>query len=201
MKRVLTKVVSWAHELLAEVIVPGSLVVDLTTGTGQDTLFLYRMVGDSGQVVGFDIQSQALIATQKRLVSAGGTVRLKVSDVEPLLGEPGIDLVLRDHAEIANIIKTAPQAIIANLGYLPEGNKGIITKPESTVLALERSCSLLVPRGRLAVVVYPGHIGGMEEGRAATEFFKALNDKKFNVMQFQVINRQQAPFLFVAEKR
>lgn len=201
MKHALTRIVDWGQELLAEVVQLGDLAVDLTAGNGQDTLFLYQLVGPMGQVVAFDVQSQALLATRERLIAAGAQVRLQQQDIQPLSCGPGIDLLQVSHAELAGVIPAAPKGIIANLGYLPGGQQDIVTRPESTVLALEQSCSLLADGGRLVVVVYPGHAGGTEEGIEVTNFFTELQVPNFQVLQMKVSNRSQAPFLFVVEKQ
>lgn len=201
MKRTLTRLVQWSQDLLAEVVQPGDLVADLTAGTGQDTLALFRLVGKTGQVVGFDIQNQALLATGERLVAAGAQVRLQQQEIRPLQSEPGVDLLLLSHAEFARVMPAAPTGIIANLGYLPGGSQELITQPETTVLALEQACSLLGKGGRLAVVVYPGHPGGTDEGNAVCKLMGGLQDPAFQVLQLKVSNRPQAPFLFVVEKK
>ena len=201
MKHALTWLVQWSQDLLAEVVQPGDLVVDLTAGTGQDTLALFRLVGKTGQVVGFDIQAQALLATRERMVAAGAQVRLQQKDIRSLQCEPGVDLLQASHAEFAKMMPASPSGIIANLGYLPGGNQELITQPETTVLALEQACSLLGKGGRLAVVVYPGHPGGAKEGNAVSELFSGLQDPNFQVLQMKVSNRPQAPFLFVVEKK
>lgn len=200
MKRVLTRVVQWSQDLLAEVVQPGDLVVDLTAGNGQDTLALFQLVGKTGQVVGFDIQDQALLATRERMVAAGAQVRLQQRDIQPLHRESGIDLLQMSHADFVRMMPAAPKGIIANLGYLPGGDQELVTQPETTVLALEQACSLLAQGGRMAVVIYPGHPGGTEEGDAVSEFFAGLQDPNFQVLQMKVSNRPQAPFLFVVEK-
>ncbi|KAL0009386.1 hypothetical protein SO802_010888 [Lithocarpus litseifolius] len=46
-----------------------------------------------------------------------------------------------------------------NLGYLPAGDKKIITKPEITLLALEAAKGILMS-GLISLVVYVGHPGG-----------------------------------------
>ena len=201
MKRALARVVDWGHELLSEVVHSGDLAVDLTAGTGQDTLALYKMVGSTGQVVAFDIQSQALSTTRDRLVAIGAQIRFQQQDVQPVQRESGVDLLKMSHAEMGSVVSAAPKGIIANLGYFPGGNKELITRPESTLPALEISCALLAVGGRLALVVYPGHPGGAEEGAAVTNFFAELDDSRFQVLQMKVCNRPQAPFLFVVEKQ
>jgi len=201
LKRSLIRIVDWGHELLSEVAHTGDLVVDLTAGTGKDSLALYQMVGSTGQVVAVDIQPQALLITSERLMAVGAQIRLQQNNVQPVHSEPGIDLLKISHAEIGSVLSAAPKGIIANLGYLPGGDKELITLPESTLLALEQSCALLAVGGRLALVVYPGHPGGTEEGAAVSKFFSELDDSKFQVLQMKVCNRPQAPFLFMVEKR
>lgn len=47
-----------------------------------------------------------------------------------------------------------------NLGFLPGGDKEIITKPETTLPALEAAKKILMPGGLISLVVYVGHPGG-----------------------------------------
>jgi len=47
-----------------------------------------------------------------------------------------------------------------NLGYLPGGDKEIITASETTSLALEAAKRILMPGGLISIVVYVGHPGG-----------------------------------------
>ena len=201
MSPVLTRVVSWGHELLAEKVSNGQLAVDLTAGNGYDTLMLRRLVGETGQVIAFDIQTEALQSTQRRLQEDGAVVRMLTGEHGPVPASPGVDLVETGHENLSRYLPGIPQGIIANLGYFPSGDRQIITLPETTLSALEQACEVLAPGGRLAVVVYPGHPGGQEEGAAVEDFFAALPDRDFQVLQMKVVNRPDAPYLLVAEKR
>jgi 16S rRNA C1402 N4-methylase RsmH len=193
-------VVNWGHELLAEKLCKGQLTVDLTAGNGHDTLMLYRLVGSSGQVVAFDIQSQALQNTRQRLLDHRAVVRMQPAGQVPLPLLPGVDLVEAGHEALKDFMPAAPQGIIANLGYLPGGDPQLVTRPESTLRALQHSCELLAPGGRLVVVVYPGHPGGREEGGQVAEFFADLCAVNFQTLHLKVANCPQSPFLLVAEK-
>ena len=201
MNRQLTRIVGWGHELLAEKISNGQLVVDLTAGNGYDALMLWRLVGPLGQVIAFDIQEAALESSQQRLEAAGAKVRRWPERQEALARQPGVDLVAAGHQLLSQYLPEAPQGIIANLGYYPSGDKEVTTQPETTLQALQQSCRLLAPGGRLAVVVYCGHPGGMEEARTVDRFFSALDEKACQVLQLKVLNRPDAPYLLVAEKR
>ena len=200
MRTALTRVVSWAHELLAEVAGGGQLAVDLTAGNGHDTLMLWQLVAAKGQVVAFDVQPEALQNTQLRLNENGAIVRINRNEgILPAL--PGVDLVAAGHEHLESYLPAAPQAIIANLGYLPGGDEALITQPRTTLLALQQAVAVLAPGGRLAVVVYPGHPGGEQEAEAVDGFFVGLEQHFFQVLQLKVVNRPEAPYLQVAEKR
>lgn len=196
----MTRIVDWSHDVLAEVVQPGDLVVDLTAGNGHDTLLLGRLVGESGRVVAFDIQEQALQTAEQRLRDAGVRVR-RISAGDLLPDEPGASLVADSHANLDRYLASAAKAFIANLGYLPGGDERVITRPETTTDALRKACAMLAPGGRLAVVIYPGHAGGREEAGQVDRFFAGLPDEEFEVLRLQVGNRPAAPYLQVAEKR
>ncbi|MBE9487133.1 MAG: methyltransferase domain-containing protein [Chloroflexi bacterium] len=197
----MTRVVSWGHELLAEKIKKGQLVIDLTAGNGCDTLMLHRLVGETGQVVAFDIQSAALESTRQHLLEHGAVVRMWQAGAGKLPIASGVDLIQAGHESLADYLSQAPQGVVANLGYFPGGDPQIITRPDSTLKALRQACHLLAPGGRLAVVIYLGHPGGAEEGRLVDGFFAGLPAADFQVLQLKVSNRPEAPFLLVAEKR
>ena len=48
-----------AADVLRQVVQPGDTVVDATLGNGHDTLMLCELVGETGRVIGFDIQPDA----------------------------------------------------------------------------------------------------------------------------------------------
>ena len=54
-------------------------------------------------------------------------------------------------------------AAIFNLGYLPGGDKSLITQARNTLRAVEGIWEILRPGGLLLIVLYPGHEGGAEE--------------------------------------
>jgi hypothetical protein len=197
----LSRIIPWGHELLAEVVSPGDLAVDLTAGRGQDTLALWRMVGEQGQVIAFDVQQDALIQTRQRLLASGATVRMDDQDIQPLTNQPGVDLLHCCHSCYAALVVNAPTAIIANLGYLPGSNQQKITRSETTLAALHQALAGLANGGRIAVVFYPGHAGGAEEATCVDRFFSDLDSNSYDVLNVHLPNRLQAPGLFVAEKR
>lgn len=196
----LANIVTQSQNMLSAVLEPGDLAVDLTAGRGADTLFLARCVGAAGLVLAFDIQEQALTATADRLHQAGIPVQ-RSPICSGFDGSAGVVLVAASHDRLADVVTGAPRGIIANLGYLPGGDQSVITRPDTTLTALRQATAILAVGGRLAVVVYPGHPGGREEGAAVDQFFSVLPIKKWNVLRIAVPNSAAAPYLLVAEKR
>jgi len=197
---VLTSLVDWSHRLLAEILQSGDLAVDLTAGNGSDTLFLAEQVGRSGLVLAFDIQSRALMKTAILLEAAGIKPVLHQGRRPPEI-QSGVVLVADGHESVADYLFSSPKAFIANLGFLPGGDKAITTRPNSTFKAIEAALDCLAPCGRLAVVVYIGHPGGRDEGELLELMLKELPPAVWEVTRIQVLNRELAPFLLVVDKK
>ncbi|AEG61275.1 tRNA (mnm(5)s(2)U34)-methyltransferase [Desulforamulus ruminis] len=176
------------HYFIEEVLRPGDAALDGTMGNGHDTLALARLVGPGGKVTAFDIQSQALENTQTRLNAAG-------------VWDDRIRLVLDGHQHIKKYVTSPIRAAIFNLGYLPGGDHGMITRTETTLQALEQALDLLVPGGRLVVVVYPGHCGGDQEKEAVEQKMSGLAAQQFRVIKVNLLNRPAtAPGVIMIEK-
>lgn len=196
----LTRIVTWSHELVREVLRPGDLAVDLTAGKGRDTLALAAAVGQTGQVVSFDTQAVALEQTAALLQQHGYTVKNWFGDREISAGNE-IVLVQACHSSLKEILSRPARAVLANLGYLPGGDRALITRAESTLPALAQSLDLLSIGGRLAVTVYPAHPGGRHEAQMIDDFFATLPNDFWQVLSLRVANRGEAPYLLVAERR
>lgn len=177
----------------------GDLAVDLTAGKGRDTLMLYRHVAPAGRVLAFDIQLQALRESVTLLRTEGVPVTCRAQQV--VSGDPGVELVHDDHAQLSRYLKQAPKVVMANLGYLPGGDHAIKTTPEGTRAALEQALDALAPGGRLICVLYTAHAGGGEEAAAVEALASTLSSRDWFVLRLQVANRKQAPYLLIAEKR
>lgn len=170
---------------------PNPVVVDATLGNGNDTLFLAQEVGMSGKVFGFDIQSLAIEKTTHRLKEQGLLNRVSLFQAGHEHWEQHIPL---EH-------KHQIQAVIFNLGYLPHGDKTIITKPITTLQAIQHACEWLSPGGIITIALYTGHEGGQDEADHVVSFVSQLPSKQFQVMWQRVLNRMQAPSLIVIEKK
>lgn len=171
-----------AHDFLAQVITQEDIVVDATMGNGYDTLFLARL---AKQVYAFDIQKKALEKTSQRLQEAGLT---------------NVELLLQGHETVDQFVGEVKAAIF-NLGYLPSADKNIITKPQTTIEALEKLCRMLIKGGRIAVMIYYGHEGGDIERDAVMDFVSQLPQQEYTATIYRTLNQiNNPPFLVMIEK-
>lgn len=180
--------VDLAKKIMTAYLEEGMIVCDSTVGNGHDTLFLAKKVGQKGRVYGFDIQEEALKATQLKL------------EEEKLLDR--VSLFLEGHENIDLKIEENLDLVIFNLGYLPKGNKSLITRGETSVTAIGKSLKLLKNNGLLLVTCYTGHDGGLEEKNQVEDFLSGLNQKEYNVLEFNFKNQKHCPpILYGVEKK
>lgn len=186
----LEKILPYAKTLIKSCTKEGDYVVDATIGNGYDTLFLAKLVKESGHVFGFDIQEQALINTKKLLTlnNCHNVSLFKISH------EHLLDVIPKEyHGKIASAI--------FNLGYLPRSDKTITTNKTSTIKAIDALLKILKPNGLIVLVVYSGHKEGKEEKKALLEYAEKLNQKQYQVLMYRFINQvNDAPFIIAIEK-
>ena len=178
-----------AHQFIIEKLTEGDIAIDATVGNGHDTIFLANQVGVSGKVFGFDIQETALQATRQKLIQAG----LKET----------VSLHLSSHACMYQVVKNqTAKAIMFNLGYLPGGDKDIITQVESTVHALNSAIQLIIPEGGISIIAYPGHPGGQLETEAINQWCRKLDEGCFEI-EITLLNglKTLAPQLILISKK
>lgn len=178
---------TWVKQVLRE----GDLAVDATVGNGHDTLFLAKLVGETGFVAGFDLQEEALAGAKEAL----GAEKL----------EARCRLYQESHANLSTRVRhefAAQQArvVMFNLGYLPGGDKTVTTLQETTLMALEGAVEILIPGGIVSVVLYPGHDEGLVETKAVLEWAAMLSGS-FRAVHTCLVNRsERAPQLLVLER-
>lgn len=177
-----------AHRLLEEILEPGDRCIDATVGNGHDTAFLARAVGERGRVFGFDVQPEAIESTRTRLESE------ELAERATLFQEC--------HSRIGDWIEGEVKAVMFNLGYLPGGDKERITRPDTTLAAIETASGLLASGGRMTLVVYPGHAGGDIEAEAVERWAGARDQETFGVAAYRFLNQANSPpFLIVISKK
>ncbi|KFK43854.1 hypothetical protein AALP_AA1G182300 [Arabis alpina] len=185
-----------AHVVWEQVIQKGDLVVDATCGNGNDTLAMLKMVLDDsdacgGHVYAMDIQKDAIESTSSLLDQTVGSK------------EKCVKLFNVCHSKMEEIVpeNTRVRMVAFNLGYLPGGNKSIITVSETTLSALKAAERILMPGGLISVVVYIGHRGGREELQVVEAFGSGLPVNDWVCCKVQMLNRPLAPVLVFMFKR
>ena len=185
--RTFVNAVEIAKKIMKFNVVEGNKVLDCTVGNGNDTLFLAKLVGDSGKVYGFDIQPSAIDITKNKL---------KKNDLVDR-----VVLINDGHEKIDQYITEELNFIIYNLGYMPGGNKEIKTAADTTIKSVIKSLSLLKKNGLILITCYTGHEGGEEENYVLKNYIKTLDQKKYSVLEFNFINQiNNPPILYGIEK-
>ncbi|GFZ05793.1 S-adenosyl-L-methionine-dependent methyltransferases superfamily protein [Actinidia rufa] len=184
-----------AHSVWKRNIQKGDIVIDATCGNGYDTLEMVKMVSDKscgGRVFAMDVQKVALENTASLLDES-----LK-SDERGL-----VELFAICHSKMEQVVPSGvPVRLVAfNLGYLPGGDKAIITRSETTLQALEAAKRLLSPGGLISIVAYVGHPGGRDEFEAVEAFASGLPVENWICCKLQMLNRPLAPVLVLLVKR
>jgi len=188
----LIPILPFARTLLETAITPGDIAVDATLGNGHDTLYLAKLVGEGGHVYGFDIQEEAVLNSRKRLVE------------QDLLNRT--TLFTKGHEHISECIPNGHHGKVStaifNLGYLPGGDKSIVTKPNTTISAIEQLLTIMKPEAIIVLVIYHGHPEGAVERDKLLEFVRSIDQKKAHVLQYGYINQaNNPPFIIAIEKR
>lgn len=193
------KQLEMAHWMLKDIIKTNDVVVDATMGNGYDTQFLAEL---GANVYAFDVQEEALNATEKRLDDAGIKNQIFEKNLSNLLTEPSVKLVLSGHEKLSEYVKEPIKAAIFNLGYLPKTDKSVVTKADTTLTALDALTNQLVVGGRIAIMIYYGHEGGMEEKDAVIKWTSSLPQKDWEVTSYAPLNQiHTPPILVLIEKR
>ena len=193
------KQLEMAHWMLKDIIKTNDVVVDATMGNGYDTQFLAEL---GAKVYAFDVQEEALNATEKRLDDAGIKNQIFEKNLSNLLTEPSVNLVLSGHEKLSEYVKEPIKAAIFNLGYLPKTDKSVVTRADTTLTALDALTNQLVVGGRIAIMIYYGHEGGMEEKDAVIKWTSSLPQKDWEVTSYAPLNQiHTPPILVLIEKR
>ncbi|WP_332698100.1 class I SAM-dependent methyltransferase [Halalkalibacter lacteus] len=171
---------------------PGDTAVDCTVGNGHDTAYLATLVGEVGHVYGFDIQEQAITKAANRLIDQGLDKR--------------VTLFQSGHEEVRSFIPLDKvnnlKAAIFNLGYLPGGDKSIVTKATSTLAAVSALLDMMPTGGTIVLVIYHGHEEGENEKNSVLSFVEQIDQRHAHVLKYEFINQaNNPPFVVAIEKR
>jgi 16S rRNA C1402 N4-methylase RsmH len=160
------------------------LAVDATVGNGQDLLFLAELE-EVNHIVGFDIQEAAIQICYKHVSG---------------FNKP-IELFLDSHHHIDQYVQKVDIAMF-NLGYLPTGNKEIVTRVDSSLEAIKKTIQLLSNDGILTIMTYPGHEEGYREHEEIEKYLSHFYDKEINIFNLSLKNTYKiCPNIYVIIKR
>lgn len=175
------------RSFLKTIIQPGDITLDLTAGRGRDTLFLAQQVGEEGLVHAFDVQEVALQETQILLTEHQLEDRVRLYHL--------------DHSRLLEKVQQPVRAAMFNLGYLPGHSQEIKTEKPTTIAALQAVLQLLRKGGVIALTVYRGHPGGVEEAAAVEDFLSQLPRREYSVLRGDYINQvHNAPYWILVQK-
>ena len=166
------------HAILRQHVQEGAFCIDATAGKGRDTALLCRLAGETGRVLSFDIQQEA------------------VEQTRALLAQEGLqaEVILDSHAHMERYAQAGTvDAAVFNFGRLPGGDPKIFTLADSSVQAIAAGLRLLKPGGVMAIALYYGKENGYEEKNAILEYLKTVNDKCFTVLSCEWSNRRGEP--------
>ena len=171
----------FSHEMILSVNLEDGIFFDATAGNGHDTLFMAQHIENKSKILAFDIQEQAILQTRQLLQN---------NDLEEK-----VTCILDSHAQISNYLgdQDLVRLAIFNLGYLPGSDKKIITTPSSTIDAIQILLNRLEKNGKIIIVSYYGHNGGLEEKDSVEELIALLPQKEWSVLKYQFINQINCP--------
>ena len=173
-------VLELSHRFISENVHEGDLCIDATAGRGFDTAFLCECVGESGHIIAFDIQQDAIDST--------------VSLLKERRLEKRAEVILESHSNMDKYAEKGTVACITfNFGWLPGGNHSINTSADSSIEAISKGLELLKPDGVMSLCIYYGRETGFEERDALLEYFKTINSREYTVLVSQFVNRQSCP--------
>ena len=86
-----------------------------------------------------------------------------------------------------------------NLGYLPGGDKRIITSPESTLDAIQIAITYLAEGGTLTIIAYRGHPGGQMETEAVLDWANDQDRTRYSLERIES-NRSTGPILLIIRR-
>lgn len=173
---------------LSPYIKEGHTAIDLTAGNGNDTCFLAEKVGLTGKIYAFDVQALAIERTRKKLEEYGLIERVR--------------LIQDSHERLDKYINEKINIAMMNLGYLPNGDKKIITCPKTTITAINKVIEKLENGGILSIILYHGHEGGKEEKTEVEKYLRKIDEKKIDIITISYLNRKNsAPIIYLLHKR
>lgn len=174
-----------AHDLLKKTVKQGDFCIDCTAGRGNDTALLCSLVGETGRVLAFDMQEEAVKSTRQMLSDKGY--------------ENICTVYQESHSEIDKYVaENQASAIVFNFGWLPNGDHNINTKKETSIPAIEKGLKILKKDGVMSLSIYYGKDTGTEEKECIMNYVEELPSTDYTVIVTTFVNRPNCPPISVA---
>jgi hypothetical protein len=187
--------VQWSHQVVGPRLRAGDWAVDATAGNGHDSIFLAERVLPGGRVFTFDVQAQAIEKTRENLAQHLSIQQLAEVSLHHAGHERMAELLPRE-------ARGRLRAVMFNFGYLPGGDKSVITQEATSLAAVRIALEWLAEDGIMTVVLYPGHEGGREEASAVECLIAALPSMEFEAQRIGYLNfRPTTPFCIAVRRR
>lgn len=175
-----SQITYWCHEIIQSQAPEGGFYIDATMGNGNDTLMLCRLAGDTGSVLAFDIQEEALLHTARLLTEHGVRNRAK--------------LILDGHEHMDHYARAESADVICfNFGYLPGGSHEIATTPATSVDAIQKGLGILKHGGMMSLCIYSGKDTGFQEKETILTLLRELPAREYTVIVNEYYNRNNHP--------
>lgn len=157
------------------------IAIDATLGNGFDLEFL-NTIKEIGTIYGFDIQQIAIETSMQKVRESAKHIRL----------------IQDSHACIDNYVTEPIDLAVFNLGYLPGGDKEIVTKVQSSLAAIDKVLQQLADKGLVVIMTYPGHEEGLKEHESIRAYVKQLHKKELSILELSVKNvKKPCPTAFL----
>ncbi len=174
-----------SHEIVKDFGQGMMYAVDATVGGGRDALFAASMLQDGGKVFCFDVQESAIGRSRELLTKNGFAQKAEFFNT----GHENMAEALP--AEVRGKIN----CFFFNLGWLPNSDKHIATRADTTLKALSAAFDFADKEACvISVCCYKAHAGGMEEFARVEEFFAAAAP---DCLRFTDAANPLSPELFV----
>jgi hypothetical protein len=115
----------------------------------------------------------------------------KFTQLHPSAGVVTVRWALQSHLTLMKAL--APRSVkvvVFNLGYLPGGDKSIVTVPEVTLATIGASRSALQEGGCISATCYPGHEEGQAEEAGILEDARSLPVEIWSCYLHQWLNQR-----------
>ncbi len=136
-----------SRKVIASRVHEGDICIDATAGRGNDTAYLCGLAGESGKIIAFDIQQEAIDSTAKLLEEKGLSSRTK--------------LILGSHTQMDSYAEEGTVSCITfNFGWLPGGDHTVHTMKDTSIEAVKKALRLLKQGGLISMILYYGRDTG-----------------------------------------